>query len=71
MCPNYTTGEKFYGAVYANDCYLVATRNKEKMKEVKKSYKEHMGKGCSKALSCSSVCPMGISLVHEMGIMNR
>lgn len=71
VCPNYVNGENFYGAVFANDCYLVASRNKEKSKEIKQKYKEHFGRGCSKALSCVDVCPMQIDGVKSMGKMNR
>ena len=28
VCPNYTSGTNFFGAIFANDCYLVSARNK-------------------------------------------
>ncbi len=71
VCPNYAGGENFYGALFANDCYLVASRNKEKAGEIGKMYKEHFGRGCSKALSCMDVCPMKIETTASMAKMNR
>ena len=38
VCPNYTGGHNFYGALFANDCYLVYVRNKAKDKNIKKIY---------------------------------
>ena len=71
VCPNYGNGETFYGAAYANDCYLVASRNREKAKEILKIYGEHFGKDCSKALSCMDVCPMRIPTLASMAKLNR
>lgn len=71
VCPNYGTGEKFYGALFANDCYLVATRNKEKAKNIKETYNAHFGGGCSKALSCMDVCPMNIPTLASIARMNK
>ena len=34
VCPNYVNGKTFFGALFANDCYLVTARNKEKRKEI-------------------------------------
>ena len=36
-----------------------------------KEYKEHFGAGCSKALSCQSVCPMKIETISSIIKMNR
>lgn len=71
VCPNYTTGESFYGALFANDCYMVSSRNKGKASAVKKQYAEHFASGCSKALSCMDVCPMHIPTIASMAKMNR
>ena len=71
VCPNYTSGETFFGAVFANDCYLAAARNRQKKKELGKIYAEHFGRGCSKALSCMDVCPMKIPTIASMAKMNR
>ena len=71
VCPNYVDGRTFFGALFANDCYLVASRNREKTAEIKACYGEHFGSGCSKALSCLDVCPMHIPTLASMAKMNR
>ena len=71
VCPNYVNGNTFYGAVFANDCYLAAYRNRTKAKEIRKIYAEHFGKDCSKAQSCMDVCPMKISTLASMARLNR
>jgi len=70
VCPNYVNGNSFYGAAFANDCYLAASRNHKKAKEIAAIYGEHFGKGCSKSLSCMDVCPMKISMTASMAKMN-
>ncbi len=54
VCPNYTGGHNFYGALFANDCYLVSVRNKAKAKNIKKIYESHFANACSKSLSYTS-----------------
>ena len=71
VCPNYTSGENFFGAAFANDCYLVSSRNKEKIGDIKKEYNKHFGRTCSKALSCVDVCPMKIPTLASIAKMNR
>ncbi len=71
VCPNYSGGEDFFGALFANDCYIVAARNAEKAPEIKKQYERHFGSGCSKSLSCMDVCPMKIPTIASMAKMNR
>ena len=71
VCPNYSGGKKFYGAIFANDCYLVASRNSEKAAEVKEYYGKRFGSGCSKALSCMDVCPMKIPTLTSIAKMNK
>ncbi len=71
VCPNYVNGETFFGAAFANDCYLVASRNRTKEKEILKIYGEHFGKTCSKSLSCMEVCPMKIPTLASMAKLNR
>lgn len=71
VCPNYTTGKNFFGAAFANDCYLISARNSGKAKEIRKVYAEHFGKSCSKALSCMKVCPVGIPTIASMAKLNR
>ena len=71
VCPNYVDGKSFYGALFANDCYLVAARNPEKQKAVKEYYGAHFGNTCSKAFSCMDVCPMNIPTLASMAKLNR
>ncbi len=71
VCPNYTGGGSFYGAMYANDCYLVYARNRNKSADMKKTYARHFGKSCSKSLSCMDVCPMKIPVIASMAKLNR
>ncbi len=71
VCPNYTNGNTFCGAVFANDCYLVSARNREKSKDIRKVYEKHFGSGCSKSLSCMDVCPMHIPTIASMAKLNR
>ena len=71
VCPNYVNGKTFYGALFANDCYLVASRNKEKAAGISSQYAEHFGNACSKSLSCMDVCPMKIPTIAAMAAMNR
>lgn len=71
VCPNYVNGRTFFGAAFANDCYLVAARNGEKKQSIKKLYAEGFGRGCSKALSCMDVCPVGIPILASIAKLNR
>ena len=71
VCPNYHAGGTFYGAVFANESYLIATQSSEKPVRAVKEYKTHFGAGCSKALSCQSVCPVGIETITSILKMNR
>lgn len=71
ICPNYTNGESFFGAVFANDCYLVYARNREKTHDIKKTYARHFGNACSKSLACMDVCPMEIPTIASMAKLNR
>jgi succinate dehydrogenase / fumarate reductase iron-sulfur subunit len=70
VCPNYHPGADFYGAVLANEAYLLVSQSDEKS-EVIKEYKKHFGAGCSKALSCQTVCPAGIQTLTSILRMNR
>ena len=71
VCPNYVDGVSFFGAAFANDCYLVYARNREKSKEMATTYGEHFGKDCSKSLSCMDVCPMDIPTIASIAKLNR
>ena len=71
VCPNYHPGGTFYGAVFANESYLITTQSAEKPTHAVKEYKTHFGAGCSKALSCQTVCPIGIETITSIMKMNR
>lgn len=71
ICPNYTNGRNFFGALFANDCYLVTMRNKSKASEIKAHYDRHFARDCSKALSCMDVCPAQITTIASIAHLNR
>ena len=71
VCPNYHPGAAFFGAVLANEGYLTASQSAVGTSQVIREYKEHFGAGCSKALSCQSVCPAGIETITSILRMNR
>lgn len=71
VCPNYHRGGAFFGAVFANDSYLIASQSTEKKPSIVKEYRSHFGAGCSKALSCQTVCPAGIETITSIMRMNR
>ena len=71
VCPNYHFGGDFYGAVLANESYLIASQSASKSAQAVGEYKKHFGAGCSKALSCQTVCPMGIETITSIMRMNR
>ena len=81
VCPNYVTGENFFGAAFANDCYLIASKGGAKTNaaasehgqdgDIKDVYDKHFAAGCSKSLSCMDVCPMEVPTLASMAKMNR
>ena len=71
VCPNYYPGGEFFGAVFANESYLIASQSAEHHARSVKEYQTHFGAGCSKALSCQSVCPVGIETITSILRMNR
>ena len=71
VCPNYHPGGDFFGAVLANESYLLASQSPEKKPQIVKEYKTHFGAGCSKALSCQNVCPAEIETLTSIMRMNR
>lgn len=71
VCPNYHPGGEFYGALLANESYLITTQSTEKKPQVVDGYKKHFAANCSKALSCQSVCPVGIDTLSSIMKMNR
>ncbi len=70
VCPQYTDGRKFYGAPFANDCYLVASRNRGKTGEIAEIYDEHFKKECAYDLACDRICPVGIKFTASMKKLN-
>ena len=71
VCPNYHPDANFFGAVFANESYLITSQSAEKPTALVKEYKTHFGAGCSKALSCQTVCPAGIETITSIMKMNR
>lgn len=71
VCPNYNSGESFFGALFANDMYLLFRQTADRSGELLGEYNKHFAAGCSKALSCVDVCPIGIDTLASMSEMNR
>ena len=71
VCPNYVDGSTFFGALFANDCYLVSARSSKNSRAIREQYDRHFGSGCSKALSCMDICPMQIPTIASMAKLNR
>ena len=71
VCPNYHPGAQFFGAVLANESYLIASQSIDKKPLIVKEYKKHFSSGCSKALSCQKVCPAKIETLTSILRMNR
>ena len=71
VCPNYHPGGMFFGAVFANESYLITSQSAKKPSELVKEYKSHFGLECSNALSCQNVCPAGIETLTSIIKMNR
>lgn len=69
VCPNYVNGEQFFGALFANHSYLMISQSKEG-KEMRVQYDKHFAQGCSKALSCERVCPVGIPTLASISKLN-
>jgi len=68
-CPNYVKGKDFFGAIMANDSYLMYTSSEDRKKELKKEYRKHFSSGCSKSLACMEVCPMKIETISSIAKM--
>ena len=71
VCPNYKSGERFFGALFANDCYLIDSQSGDAAPEIKDVFDEHFAAGCSKSLSCMDVCPMKIETIASIARMSR
>lgn len=70
VCPNYGPGGPFFGPILANESYLLSTQNPTS-DEVRVQYNRHFESGCSKSLSCRSICPMQIETLSSILTMNR
>lgn len=63
VCPNFYPEGKFFGMASAVPAArLLMESEKDGLKRLKKSYKEHVYKGCGKSLSCRNICPVGIDI---------
>lgn len=71
VCPNYKDGKTFFGAAFANDCYLISSRSGSRKAEITEAYKANFAQGCSKSLSCADVCPMKIPTLASIAKLNR
>ena len=72
VCPNYVGGEgRFYGAPLANEACLLHSLSEDRRKELKRQYRKHFERGCSKSLACRDVCPAKIATLSSIGYMNR
>ena len=72
VCPNYAGPDGiFYGAVLANEAYLLTSSSKDRVKELAGQYRRHFARGCSGSLSCRDICPAGIQTLSSIGYMNR
>ncbi|MCR5109237.1 MAG: succinate dehydrogenase [Lachnospiraceae bacterium] len=71
VCPNYVNGNSFFGALFANECYLVSSRNETEKKEILKNYEKHFGNTCSKSFSCMDLCPMKIQTIASVAGLNK
>ena len=58
-------------SAFANESYLITSQSADEGPELVKEYKAHFGAGCSKALSCQTVCPVGIETLTSILKMNR
>ena len=71
VCPNYSYDTDFFGAVFANDSYLLYSNQTKDQKQLVNAYKKHFASHCSKALSCQTVCPVKIETLTSILKMNR
>lgn len=70
VCPNYSRGQNFFGALFANDAYLLNSMSVDRKIIIKKQYNEHFAKGCSKSLSCQKICPIKMPTLSSIMKMN-
>jgi succinate dehydrogenase / fumarate reductase iron-sulfur subunit len=71
VCPNFCSGESFFGAAGALPISrILNATEKNSRTNIKKNYKEHIYKGCGKALSCQNVCPAKIKMDRTLSSIN-
>jgi succinate dehydrogenase / fumarate reductase iron-sulfur subunit len=71
VCPNFCSGESFFGAAGALPISRILNATEKKSRtNIKKNYKEHIYKGCGKALSCQNVCPAKIKMDRTLSSIN-
>lgn len=70
VCPNYLSGREFFGALFANQTYLVHSQSADRKAALRGAYNKHFAAGCSKSLACEKVCPAGISTLSSILKMN-
>jgi succinate dehydrogenase / fumarate reductase iron-sulfur subunit len=71
VCPNFCSGESFFGMAAAVPASRIINASEKKSRsDIKKSYKEHVYKGCGKALSCQKVCPAKIEIDKTLSSTN-
>lgn len=68
VCPNYSLGERFFGAAVIPEAFLVYEAGNC---NIKKEYAGHFQNGCSKSGACEKVCPVGVSLLSAMASLNK
>ena len=71
VCPQYVDGGDFFGATFANDCFLAATRNQDQSDEIGQTYREHFKGSCKYDLACMRICPMKIRMTVSMAVLNK
>ena len=72
VCPNFAGPDgRFYGAVLANEAYLLASSSEDRAGDIASEYKKHFARGCSKSLACREICPAEIQTLSSIGYMNR
>jgi len=72
ICPNYKkNGKEFFGAMFALESYLNYTLDSEKKNEIENNYNKYFYSGCSKAMSCQTVCPQHMRTLSSISYMNK
>ena len=72
VCPNYTGRDLFGGAMAANAMLrtIAQERDKRRRRELSSLYRRNQFNCCTKALSCSEVCPIKLPLASTFSRLN-